>query len=564
MKKNQGIAALYMRLSRDDELKGESNSITNQRKVLVSLAAEQGYIRTKEYIDDGVSGTTFNRPALSQMERDIEDGLISAVYVKDLSRLGRDHIQVGLFTEGFLADNNVRFIAIHDGIDSAEGDNEFAAIRNVINEMYARDSSKKVRNACRIRGQAGEPLGQPPYGYKKDPNNPKFWMIDDEAAAVVRRIYSLALDGKGGSEIADILSFDSVLAPANYWAAKGIGRGGIRVSNDPYNWKHSTVVSILTKTEYCGDVVNFKTENRSFRNKTRRLLPKDQWLVFPDIHEPIVSREDFALVQEKRLGTKRQPSKSKRNIFSGLLRCADCGGTLGFHFNQTNPNITYYNCQGNNRKRKTCNSTHYVRADFLEQVVLKSINNLIRFATNDEERFAKLIMNSIGNTNVLDKTAIEAQLQRLEARDQELDVLFKQVYEDAALGKLSQERMLKLVVEYENEQSLLEGQVIKLRESLRSLVEHEVDLGSFLELVQKHKRLRSLSADILHRFIDYIGIHQAVKTDGRWQQQIDIFYNCIGAFSIPDSETVNKNQGITLQTRKGVTISHNPSKEMDT
>jgi len=559
MKKTQGSAALYMRLSRDDELTGESNSITNQRKVLVKVAAEQGYLKTIEYIDDGVSGTTFDRPALNQMERDIEDGLISAVIVKDLSRLGRDHLRVGSFTDTFLAENDIRFIAVHDGIDSKDGENEYAPFRNVMNEMYARDASKKVRYSCRIRGGAGEPLGHPPYGYEKDPDNPKLWRIEPEAASVVRRIFALVLEGKGASQIADILASDKVLCPKHYWAAKGIGRGGSRMSDDPYDWRHTTILSILGKREYCGDVVNFKTESRSFRNKSRRRVPEDKRMVFEDVHEPIITRDVFRMAQEKLAGAKRRISKTRRNIFSGLLRCADCGATLGFHINTTNPEITYYNCQNNNKARRTCESTHYVRADFLEQVVLKEISSLVRFAARDERRFAELVMQSLGDSAAQDRRALEAQLQRLERRDKELDVLFKRIYEDSALDRLPRESMFKLASDYAAEQEALDAQISSLQKTLRELSECETDLTAFIALVRKHSRIRKLTTEILHSFIDHIKVYQAVKVNGRWQQRIDVFYNCVGNFHVPDEKASAKSRDTTLLTRKGVTISHAPA-----
>ena len=556
MKRNQGIAAPYMRLSRDDEQKGESHSITNQRKVLSQVAAEQGYLKTKEYVDDGVSGTTFNRPALNQMERDIEDGLISVVIVKDLSRLGRDHLKVGEFTENFLCENGVRCIAIHDSYDSADGDNEFAAIRNVMNEMYARDASKKVRNSCRIRGNAGEPLGHPPYGYEKDPDNPKFWRVDKEAAAVVRRIFTFTLEGKGPSQIADMLASERVLCPKHYWAARGVGRGGARMSDDPCNWRHTTILAILAKREYCGDVVNFKTESRSFRNKSRKRVAEDKWMVFEDMHEPIITRDVFRLAQDKLSGAKRRTSKKRRNIFSGLLRCADCGGNLGFHANTTNPEITYYNCQNNNTTRRTCESTHYVRADFLEQIVLKEISRLVAFARRNEERFAKLVMEALGDIAAQDRKALEAQLQRQEARSKELDVLFKRIYEDSALNSLPRERMFKLAADYGAEQDALDREIVAVQNTLRELTERETDLTAFVELVRKHSRIRKLTPEILNSFIDFIKVYQAVKVDGRWHQKIDIFYNCIGDFQAPSEDTPDKHCETTLLTRKGVTISH--------
>ena len=309
---------------------------------------------------------------------------------------------------------------------------------------------------------------------------------------------------------------------------------------------------MLERQEYCGDVINFKTEGRTFRNKARRKLPKEKHTVFPDVHEPIISREDFHLAQEKRSAkTKRQQSKTKRNIFSGLLRCADCGALLGFHTNSVNKDIHYYNCQNNNSAKRRCKSTHYVRADFLEQVIKKEINCLVRFAKRDEETFAKMVMESVGDNTARDKQALEAQISRLEARDKELDKLFKRTYEDAALGQFSEERLIKLATGYEKEQASLTGQIEAAKARLTELEESRLNLSTFMELVRKHSNIRRLTSEILHSFIDHIKVYQAEKVDGQYLQRIDVFYNCIGEFKLPDIETVKKPSETTLQTRKG-------------
>ncbi len=549
----QGKAALYMRLSRDDEIKGESNSITNQRKLLQKTAEDLGYALTQEYVDDGYSGVSFERPAFMAMERDIESGQIAAVIVKDLSRLGRDHIKVGLFTETFLIERDVRLIAIHDGVDSAEGDNEFAAIRNVFNEMYARDASKKVRNACRTRALSGEPVGHPPYGYTKDPDNKRRWIIDAEAADIVRRIFSLTLEGKGAAQIADMLASDKVLTPKNYWLSKGVRKGGIPANADPYCWRHSTVVSILNKQEYTGDIVNFKSTARVFRSTKRRKVPESERLIFQDVHEPIVSRDDFERIQLLRTGAKRRPSRSGRNIFSGLLRCADCNTTLGFHINANNADIAYYNCQSNNAMRKTCESTHYVRADFLERVVLADIRRITKLAKADAEAFAHLLMESVGASARQAEDALKATLTRIEARLHELDVLFRRIYEDSTLGDLSRERMVSLAKSYEDEQRSLLEQEEKARQELTKLTEQDRGIEVFTELVQKHAKIRKLTPAILRQFIDHIDVHQAEKVQGRWVQQIDIFYNCVGSIELPSSPK-KKPQDVSMNTRKGVVL----------
>jgi DNA invertase Pin-like site-specific DNA recombinase len=544
-----------MRLSRDDGLQGESNSITNQRKLLKKVAAELGYVKAIEYVDDGISGTTFKRPGLMQMERDIEDGLVGVVIVKDMSRLGRNYIKVGIFTDIFLPEHNVRFVAVHDGIDSDMGDDEFSPIRNVFNEQYARNASKKARNSCRERGMAGIPLGHPPYGYNRDPEDKSRWVIDAEAASVVRQIFAWTLEGKGTDWIAGELFRTRTMTPKHYSISKGIGRGGRTSTDNPYQWGHSTIVSILTKREYCGDVINFKTSSLSFRDKRRRKSPASEQMVFEGVHEPIVSREDFARAQEKRKQVKRRPARSKRNLFSGLLRCADCGTVLGFHFNTTNPEITYYNCQNNNSRHGTCPSTHYIRADFLEKVVLKDIQRLIRFAQADEEKFARTVMDSVGSDILQTQEIRQGKLNALLKRDKELDSLFKCVYEDHALGKISESRMRKLAGEYEGEQASVAEQIHSLREESRRATDMSDSTRRFIELVRKHMNIKWLSSSILHQFIDFIKVYQAEKVDGCWVQQIDIHYNCVGEINLPDkAETPTKQ--VAMTTRKGVTISH--------
>lgn len=553
MKPRQGKAALYMRLSRDDELIGESMSITNQRKLLIKTAKDFGYSFTEEYIDDGISGTTFDRPAFLKVEAEIDAGNIACVITKDLSRIGRDHIRVGLFTQSFLVDRDVRLIAIHDNIDSDGGEFEYAAIRNVFNEMYARDASKKVRNACKARAMAGEPIGHAPYGYVKDPENSKRWVPDAEAAEVVRRIFTLTLAGKGAAQIADILAADKVYTPKSYWLSIGIRRGGIPANSDPYCWQHSTVISILKRQEYTGDIISFKSTSRVFGSKRRKRTPKEDRLIFSDIHEPIIAREDFERVQKMRDGAKRRPSKSSKNIFSCMLRCADCGATLSFHINPNNEDIAYYNCPHNNAKRKICDKTHYVRADFLKKVVLAEIKRITTFAKADEEAFVNILRENVGATTRQAENALKAQLARVQSRIDELEILFKRIYEDCALGGLNRDRMMRLAADYEVEQKELLQQQLKISEELATVAEQDAGVGLFTELVKKHSRIKKLTAAILHQFIDHIDIYQAEKTQERWTQQIDIYYNCIGKLQLPDTPKT-KPKDVTLRTRDGVVL----------
>ena len=375
-------AALYCRLSRDDNLDCESNSITNQKAILKKVAKEKGYEDIQFFVDDGISGTTLDRPGFQQMIKAIEAGYLSAVLVKDLSRLGRDYLKVGYYTEEFFPAHDVRLIAVSDGVDSDEGDNEFTPFRNIMNEWYAKDISKKRRIVNKLKGSSGVPLSPPPYGYRKDPDNAKQWLVDEESAVVVRRIYQMALDGYGLSETTAALARDGILNPMSYWQSKGINRGGTKSSVPPTQWGHTTIRKILTMQEYCGDVINFKTYSKSYKMKKRIANDEENRLVSLNVNEAVIDRETWEKVQGLRRGTRRKkPTVSgERSIFSGLLKCPECGGNLNYHFNQGNHDIKFFSCCNHNTGYRRCTSTHYIRLDFLEQVVLQEIRRLTQFA----------------------------------------------------------------------------------------------------------------------------------------------------------------------------------------
>ena len=344
-----GIAALYCRLSRDDGAEGDSNSITNQKKLLSRFAKDCGFANTKHYVDDGYTGTNFNRPGFQQMIEDIEAGYVSVVIVKDMSRFGRDYLQVGYYTDNFFPEHHVRLISINDGMDSDNGDDGFAPIRNVINELYARDISRKIRSSHRLRGNAGEPLSPPPYGYIKSPENKKKWIIDPEAAQIVRDIFRMCLEGKGNETISRILQENKVLVPMAYWKSKGMGRGGKQTQDNPYRWSKSSVAKILANQEYCGDVINFKTYSKSFKNKARLENPRENWRIFKDVHEPIIDRDIFERVQELVAKTKRRSLKKhgeEKHLLSGMLYCADCGSKLEFDINRHKGHSPHHNLHG--------------------------------------------------------------------------------------------------------------------------------------------------------------------------------------------------------------------------
>ena len=347
---NYGTAALYCRLSRDDNMDTESNSIQNQKQLLQKVAKDKGYTDTIFFVDDGVTGTTMNRPGFQKMLNAIEAGYISAVLVKDLSRLGRNYIEVGKLTEEFFPMHDVRLIAVSDGVDSDEGDNEFTPFRNIMNEWYAKDISKKRKIVNKLKGNAGIPLSQPPYGYIKNPDDPRFWIVEPEAASVVKRIYRMALDGFGLAEIANVLQADGIHNPSYYWLSRGTSRSGSKSTLESTKWGHTTIKKILTLQEYCGDVINFKSYSKSYKMKKRIENPEENRAVFLNVHEPIIDRITWEKVQALQKGTRRRkPTKSNvPNIFAGRLKCADCGGNLNFHFNQLNPDIKFFSCQSHN------------------------------------------------------------------------------------------------------------------------------------------------------------------------------------------------------------------------
>lgn len=453
-KKREVTAAIYVRLSRDDNLEGESYSIGNQKKLLTKIAKEKGYTNLLIFCDDGISGVTMERDGYKDMIKAILDNKVSAVFVKDFSRLGRNYIEVGKLTEEFLPEHDIRLVAVSDNIDTEEGENELAPIKNLFNEWYARDISKKRRISNKIKGNAGEPMGMPPYGYMKNPDGSKSWVIDEEAAAVVRRIFSLTLDGMGTQQIADTLAGEKIPIPTSYWGSKGIGRPGKKKAPS-CEWCSSTVVSILSKQEYCGDVINFKTYSKSYKNKKRMENDRENWVIFKDVHEPIIERSVWELIQERRnqKTRRRKNADGEKNMFSGLLVCADCGSSLWYHFNQGNPEIQYFNCSGYNRgKRKICTSTHYIRVDFLERVVLGEIRRLTKLATQYESEFANIVMGHSIQAAQQERRQKQKELNTLAARDKELDNLFEHIYEDNVSGKISDDRFAKLSAKYEAEQ----------------------------------------------------------------------------------------------------------------
>ena len=558
-KSREATAFLYERLSRDDNLEGESYSIGNQKKLLTKVAKEKGYTNLVHFLDDGISGVTMDRPGFNDMMEQLAAGKAAAVFVKDLSRLGRNYIEVGRLTEEFFPEHDIRLVAVSDNIDTAEGENELAPIRNLFNEWYARDISKKRRISNKIKGNAGEPMGPPPYGYKKDPDDPKRWVVDEEAAQVVRRIFRMTVDGYGTEQIATILSEEKVLTPIAYWREKGVNRPGKSKLRGPYMWNSSTITHILSLQEYCGDILNFKTYSKSYKNKKRLANDRENWVIFQDVHDPIIERAVFEQVQQKRGKIrKRRTHEGERNMFSGLLVCADCGHNLHFHFNQGNPDIKYFNCSNYKGNRGSCTSTHYVRVDFLEQVVLGEIRRLTKFASQFEDEFVKAVIGHSQQAEATDRKLKEKELKALQARDEELDGLFERIYEDNVSGKLSDDRFARMSRRYEEEQKELAEKIKALRAEIDKQSSQSMTTDMFISLVRKYTRARKLTPRMLNELIEKIEVFNAEKIDGVWEQRLRIHYNCVGVIEIPDLIPLPAPE-VSVNTRKGVVVNYAPS-----
>ena len=557
---NFGTAALYCRLSRDDNMDTESNSIQNQKKILQKAAKEKGYADTLFFVDDGITGTTMKRPGFQKMITAIEAGYISAVFVKDLSRLGRNYIEVGKLTEEFFPEHDVRLIAVSDGVDSDEGDNEFTPFRNIMNEWYAKDISKKRKIVNKMKGNAGIPLSQPPYGYIKNPDDSRFWVIDPEAADVVRRIYDMALEGYGLAEIANALGVDGIVNPTYYWRSKGVNRSGSKSTLEPTKWGHTTIKKILTLQEYCGDVINFKSYSKSYKMKRRIENPEKNRAIFLNVHEPIIDRATWEKVQTMQKGTRRKkPTVTQEpSVFSGRLKCPECGGNLNFHFNQKNHDIKYFSCQNHNSGLRKCSATHYIRLDFLEQVVLYEVNRLAAFANEYEHDFVKTMLGRSAKVAENDRARKQRELNALLTRDKELDMLFERLYEDNVAGKIDDARFARMSKRYEQEQGEISAKIKALRLELKKAEGQQMDMEDYLQMVRRYTHVTKITQRMVSELIDHIDVYHAEKRDGVTNQRIVIHYNCIGAFEVPDRKKIPE-ADIIMETRKGVAVSYAPA-----
>jgi site-specific DNA recombinase len=544
-KQSDKITALYCRLSRDDELQGDSNSIVNQKAILSKYAKDNHFSKPLHFVDDGYSGTSFERPAWLELISLVEDGKVETLIVKDMSRLGRDYLKVGFYTEVLFVEKGVRFIAINNGIDSAnQQDSDFTPFLNIINEWYAKDTSKKIRAVMKSKGEAGEHLcTNAPYGYRKDPEDKKRWLVDEEAAEVVKRIFALCLEGYGPSQIARILKTDKVLTPAAYWQSQGKTTNQ-PVPDNPYRWVADTVATILEKKDYLGHTVNFKTYKQSYKSKKKLYNPEEKQLVFENTHEAIIDLDIWERVQELRKNKRRPTRTGKTNMFSGVARCADCGEKLYYCTSKNfEARQDHFVCSTSRLKGKDVCPTHFIRAVVLEQGVLAHMRLVIACVANHEERFRKAMGAKQKAEAKKELAAKRRQLTQAERRIEELDHLFKRIYEDNANGKLSDNRFQMLSNDYEQEQTELREKLSKLNEEITQQEEQAENIDRFIGKIKKYLNLDELTPAVLNDMVKAVYVHSPDKSSGHREQQIDISYDLVGI--LPASLLYNLQNGET-------------------
>lgn len=536
-----GITALYCRLSQDDGNVGDSDSIINQKKMLAEYAERNGYTPYQFYIDDGFSGTNFERPQFKQMIEDAKKGTVKRIICKDLSRFGRDYIKVGLYTEFIFPDKDIHFIAVNDDVDSnVQKDNDLAPFKNLFNEWYARDTSKKIKAVKKAKGLAGEHMScVAPYGYRKNPDNPKEWLIDEESAEVVREIFRLCVDGYGPRRIANILTERKILIPSAYALEKGYAVRN-NIPKNPYQWSSTVVVDVLERMDYLGHTVNFKTHRKSYKQKKKIENDKSEWNIFENTHEPIIDKSTFDIVQKIRANRKRPTKMGEMPMFSGILYCADCGKKLSFHRRANDPD-TKHNFVCSNYRSDTHNcSMHYIRNVVVEQLVLENLREVVSYVKAYEDEFVQMVMDADIKQKSKELAKKKRVLSDKEKRYTQLDGLFQRIYEDNVGGKLSDERFVKLSQGYEAEQKDLQSEIEALRMELSQEEQQSVNVKSFLSTVKKYTEIPELTSEIVHEFIDRIIVHEADKSSGKRIQEIEIIYNHIGVF---DRSKVNVYMG---------------------
>lgn len=527
------VTALYARLSKDDDLVGDSNSIVHQKDILAKYAKEHGFTNIEFYVDDGFSGTNFNRPDFQRMMADAEEGKISTVIVKDMSRFGRDYIMVGYYTEIYFSNLDIRFIAINDNVDSnIQTENDLTPFKNVFNEWYARDTSKKIRAVFKAKGNSGKHLStNPPFGYKKDPNDKDKWIVDEEAAATVRRIFQMYVDGYRISEIGHKLTEEKVETPILYYMNRGIKTNAR--SEYPEIWDLMSIKYILSQTAYAGHTVNFQTAVKSYKTKKQVNLPRNQWVIFRNTQEAIIDEKTFETVQQMRKVKRARTKYNEPNMFSGLLYCADCGNHLTIQRVARNRKMDNFSCATYRKKKKGLCSCHRILVSDLETIVKNDLQKVCEYVFLHEKEFTDEYLSGSKRETVKFQAKTKAELKRLSERQEEIGRIIRKLYEDNVNGRITDERFDFLAKSYEDEGNDLKTKIQELKNALASSVQDEEKLSKFLKVVKSYTKIEELTPEILNSFIEKIYIGETEKYDGRKMQEVEIIYKFIGAINLP-------------------------------
>lgn len=523
------VTALYCRLSCDDDNEGESLSIENQKKLLTQYADEKGFFNTRFYVDDGISGTTFERDGFKAMLNDVQSGKVKTVIVKDMSRFGRDYIQVGMYTEILFPQNNVRFIAINDSYDSANGDNDFIPFKNIMNEWYAKDTSKKIKAVNRAKARSGEHLtSNVPYGYIKNPDNPKQWIIDEEAAEVVREIFQLYLQGMNTNQISVSLSSRQILVPTAYKSIHGIVNRKF-TDETKFLWNGGTITRILENGSYVGNTVNGKSMRKSFKIKKRINVAQEEWQIVPNTQEAIIDCETWNLVQKIRQSRRRNVKHNHQiPVLSGHLFCADCGRKL--YYVKPPKQAEYYCCSGYRKRTHSCTG-HHIRADVVEQILIRQINDVMKFVSEYEDEFVRQVMERGTAEHLKQTSSLKKTIDTAKRRIEQIDSVISQLYEDKVVGEITSEMFTKLSAKYIAEQEEQSASFKVAQKELVALEAKKTDTTKFIDLVRKYSQITELTPQILNEFIDKVTVHQAVKVDGKRRQDIEVYFNGVGLIS---------------------------------
>ena len=531
----QKITALYERLSRDDELQGESNSISNQKKLLEEYAAQQGFTNCVHFTDDGISGTCFDRPGFLDMMRQVEAGNVDYLCIKDMSRLGRDYLKVGQIME-ILRQRGVRLIAINDGVDSARGDDDFTPFRNIMNEYYARDTSRKIKSTFKTKGMTGKHLtGTVIYGYLWNETRDQ-WIVDEYAAEVVKRIFAMTIDGYGPYQIAKKLSEDKILIPSAYLAQHNEGVNKNKTFKDVYGWGSSTIVNLLDKREYLGHTVNFKTR-KHFKDKKSHYVPEDEWTIFENTHEAIISQETFDLAQKIRSKVRRYPDGwGEAAPLTGLLYCADCGGKMYVHRTNNGKRISQYTCSQYTKVPcgTLCKTQHRINEDVVLSLVSDMLRAIAEYAKHDRAEFVRVVQEAQSSQQTSEVKKQRTRLATSKQRVSELEVLLCKIYEDNVLGKLPDARYVVLDAQYAKEQAALTAEIATLEKAVGDYEKHEKSADRFITLIDKYQNFDKLTNTMLNEFVDKILVHERARKGSReTTQEVEIFFNFVGRFVPP-------------------------------